>query len=321
MTKPKFITTAIIATAVAVIFTGCSKQSMTPASTSPQTVSAAVEEMLLTPAGYMPKSKVHFIEQGYHVSIEAGRYKKVEDATGAIVQDFGVADEANASAPDLGTSNNTVPANSGWITYSEWGNDTTTESPVTYFNTKWKVPAVPSTNHGQTIFLFNGMQDGFSGNAHILQPVLQWGGSAAGGGSFWSITNWYVGSSAFFGSLVNVAAGTTLQGRIQQTAQSGVMHTYTSSFIGYTSTDITVTNVPQLWWSAETLETYGTTANSDYPNATLVKMNAIQIKKGTANATITWTPVKAFTSGPQNTVIVSNASPNGEVDIYFKKAK
>ena len=51
----------------------------------------------------------------------------------------------------------------------------------------------PATRSRQTIFLFNGIQN-TGANFGILQPVLQYGSSAAGGGAFWSIASWYVTS-------------------------------------------------------------------------------------------------------------------------------
>jgi hypothetical protein len=100
--------------------------------------------------------------------------------------------------PDLG---------SGWISYGYWNNDT--GSSLTSFRATWTVPPAPSTDSGQTIFLFNGIQN-YGSNYGILQPVLQWGPSAAAGGSYWSIASWYVtsGGDAFHTTLVQVDEGT-----------------------------------------------------------------------------------------------------------------
>ena len=67
-------------------------------------------------------------------------------------------------------------------------------------------PGPRARTHGQTIFLFNGIEPGdFS---HILQPVLQWGPSAAGGGASWSVASWYVGGgNAFHTNLVRGRRG------------------------------------------------------------------------------------------------------------------
>lgn len=102
------------------------------------------------------------------------------------------------------------PADNGWITYSYWNNPYT--SQLARFATTWQVPAAPAANDGQTVFIFNGIQNGW-----ILQPVLQWGPSADGGGGSWYIASWYVsgpGGGAYFTPLVAVNPGDTLTGVI-----------------------------------------------------------------------------------------------------------
>jgi hypothetical protein len=151
--------------------------------------------------------------------------------------------------------------------------------------------------------------------------VLQWGPSAAGGGKYWAITNWYVsGSSAYYGSLVSVSAGASLTGVMKETAVSGSNYSYNSSFTGYSSASaLQVNNVPQAYWCAETLESYGvTTPSTMYPPNTDIAMKSIQILKGTTNASISWSTAQAVSGSAQKAVVVSNASPGGEVDIYFR---
>jgi hypothetical protein len=88
-----------------------------------------------------------------------------------MVEDFGeVKIEPRAAA-----------AASGWIAYTYWSNPNTSK-PITDFSTNWTVPSVPSKQSSQTIFLFNGVQDGTTASSYTMQPVLQWGPSAAGGG-------------------------------------------------------------------------------------------------------------------------------------------
>jgi hypothetical protein len=62
----------------------------------------------------------------------------------------------------------------------------------------WTVPPAPATQSGQTIYLFNGMQDSVP---MILQPVLQWGALQVGGGNSWTVASWYgadIAGSAFY---------------------------------------------------------------------------------------------------------------------------
>lgn len=47
------------------------------------------DELVLTPEGWRPKSKVHHIEPGQHVEVEGGRLKIIDTTTGKIIEDLG----------------------------------------------------------------------------------------------------------------------------------------------------------------------------------------------------------------------------------------
>jgi hypothetical protein len=211
--------------------------------------------------------------------------------------------------------------------------------PINYFTTTWVVPPAPSSDDGQTVYLFNGLQPS-TGTTWILQPVLQWGPSAEGGGAYWAIGNWYVppngsGLTAHQTSLIRVSPGDVLQGVMVLTAQSGSEFSYQSKFSGHSSIDLTVTDIPVLTQAFETLECYGATKDSttqtfpltscaDYPATVVTAMRDIQITTGAAGATgtdaeIQWTPQVRFADCGQNCVIVSNDSPGGAVYLYYSQ--
>ena len=291
--------------ALCLLLSACQKTEKQPAATTTSTN----PDLVLTPAGYMPRTSVHYIGDGFHLSVENGRLQKLENGTGRMAEDFGAVKF---------TSSQREPEAQGWIAYAYWTN---TGTAITNFTTTWTVPSAPTNKGSQTIFLFNGMQDGTTSTSYIIQPVLQWGPSAAGGGKYWAVTNWYVSSSqAFYGSLVTVSAGASLTGVMKETAVSGSNYSYNSSFTGYSSASaLQVNNVPQAFWAAETLESYGVTSPSTmYPPNTDVALTGIQILKGTTNASISWTTAQATSGAAQKAVVVSNASPGGQVDIYFR---
>jgi hypothetical protein len=58
----------------------------------------------------------------------------------------------------------------------------------------WTVPPSPHYGSSQTIFLFPGSQGHSATGTSILQPVLQWGPSAIGGGQYYAIACWYISS-------------------------------------------------------------------------------------------------------------------------------
>jgi hypothetical protein len=309
---------------------GCNKDSRAPQPTKAATTTASTTgEMVMTPAGLMPKSRVHFVEPGTELRVYNGHIQKIESASHRLLQDFGevsitndpIHNQTSGTTLDLSRAGDpgVVPkAVNGWAAYTYWSNTATTK-PITSFTTSWTVPAAPSTKSDQTIFLFNGMQDGETASSYIIQPVLQWGESAAGGGSYWAITNWYVSSaSAFYGTLETVTAGTKLTGVMTETGASGSDYNYSSVFTGYPAAcNITVSAVPEAYWAAETLEVYSVKKAAQYPDATSMAFSSIQILQGTTNATIKWTAATGVTTALPKAVVNSDASPNGEVTIDF----
>ncbi len=308
--------------------------SMTHPTTGPghQTKAPAAEEeeLVLTPGGWRPKSKVHKLEAGHHVSGEGNRLKIIHTESGKVVADLGEIPKKDGKEPNMpknvyvpdykkvrAVPGSVVPDyGSGWITYSDWTNNS--GQPISSFTTNWVVPPAPATDSGQTIFLFNGIQN----SGFILQPVLQWGPSYAGGGNYWAVTNWYAdgqGGSAVVGpSLVTVNPGDSLQGIMTLTSQSGSSFSYQSAFTNIPSATVAVTNIEELTWACETLEVYRITQCSDYPATDETTMNGIEIiVGGNTEASITWQPVNAFTECGQHCNVVSNASPGGEVDIFY----
>ena len=155
----------------------------------------------------------------------------------------------------------------------------------------------------------------------IYQPVLQWGSSAAGGGNYWTVASWYVngaGGAAFHSQLVQVNPGDTLTGVMTLTGQSGGQFSYNCEFQGIANTSWAIQNVQELTWRVETLEAYGITKCSDYPDSNDTAFRSISIMTGTSTPSLSWSAVNAVTDCSQHTVVVNNANPNGEVDVYYR---
>jgi len=205
----------------------------------------------------------------------------------------------------------------GWITYAYWNNGT--GKPLTSFKTTWRVPPNPLTQHGQTIFLFNGIQN----SSMIYQPVLQWGPSAAGGGNNWAVASWYADGQtghSFHTGLTNVGVDQILVGIMTETGSSGGLFSYDCIFQGIANSNLPIQNVQELTWCAETLECYGITVCSDYPAAGRTQMTGIEIVTTGGHPALSWTPDNAATDCGQHTTVVSNNSPGGEVDLYYNNA-
>ncbi|KAF7311694.1 hypothetical protein MIND_00179200 [Mycena indigotica] len=197
----------------------------------------------------------------------------------------------------------------GWITYASWLNQGA--SPIKHFTTTWTVPPVPKTQNGQTIFLFNSIEP--SSFDAIIQPVLQYGPSAAGGGAFWAVASWYlVGSNVFHTTPIRVSAGMALNGVITLTGISGTNYNYATRFTNVDNTILNVKNAAQLTWATETLEAYALKAASDYPagstvfsaiNLTLQNGNAPSVKWATANDAADGLSTTVNTDGATNAKI------------------
>lgn len=290
------------------------------------------EEYVLTPGGWRPRSKVHFVGPSHHVSGEGGRLKIIQTETGKEVKDLGEIERPlqKGGRPVLRVKPAAkkkgvplpAPITDGWIVNSGWTN--ASGNPISYFKTSWTVPPEPATDHGQIVYLFNGIQN----SGFILQPVLQWGSSPAGGGNNWSITNWYVDGQdgvALHGTLVQVNPGDVVEGIMTLTGQTGTDFDYLSSFTGHSTADLTIMNIDELTWANETLECYDFKEFTDYPDAPLTAFHDIEIRLRTSTtpfteeqATINWQAQNNVTDNGQHCLIVSNDSPGGEVYLYYR---
>ncbi|MCW3465735.1 hypothetical protein [Chitinophaga nivalis] len=274
---------------------------------------------VLTPGGWRPKAKVGLVDTDQYLDAQDGRLRKLDRHSKQVLADYGPIEQTKGTEPDYPRNVNVparhvLPLGSGWITYTHWTN--TSGKPISYFSTSWVVPPAPSVPAGQTIFLFNGLQN----SNYILQPVLQWGPSAAGGGNYWAIANWYVdGASgpAQYSNLIRVNPGTNLQGIMALTGSSGSNYSYTSSFTGYPSITLAVNNIQQLNWAAESLEAYSVSSCSNYPATPKTRLTNIEIRTGSTQAPLSWTVANPITDCGQHSTVVTNGTPNGVVDVFY----
>jgi hypothetical protein len=288
---------------------------------------AADDEYVLTPGGRKHRSLVHAIEPGDTVQLRGERLQILKRDRTTI--DCGAAPFHPKGRPllpaaPLQTSAKRLMAGptpalaDGWITYASWTNNTGT--PVSRFATTWTVPPAPTTDHDQTIFLFNGIQN----STMIYQPVLQWGRSAAGGGSRWSVASWYADGQtgqSFHSTLVDVQVGDVLTGVMTLTGQNTSGFSYNCEFTGIANTGLPISNVQELTWCNETLEVYDVTVASDYPNTAMTAMRSIDLRCGSTTPTFLWTVNNAVTDVGQHTTIINErVGGHGEVDLWYRSA-
>ncbi|KAF8310646.1 hypothetical protein DL93DRAFT_1574998 [Clavulina sp. PMI_390] len=187
-------------------------------------------------------------------------------------------------------------------------------APITSFSATWTVPfKPPHPNEGQILFLFNAMEP--STGDSILQPVLQYGISAAGGGPYWAIANWYgVGNLFFHTTLQRVNSGQILTGEMKLAGISSDGHSYTSLFRGI-GDRLTVTGAKQLQWATETFEVYNLQTTSELPLFWTLFWN-IQLKTAAGYPNAVWSAVSSPTDGV-TTKVLWQGSNGGIVQIIY----
>lgn len=173
-----------------------------------------------TPGGLVNKSCVHHLATGSklvndRVVTATGQVQAPDTCAYPRLVKPGSADaslERSGAEPALSarakssSDSGPVPATNGWMAASWW-------SASTWFRqlfADFTVPNAPATA-GATNFFFPSFEPS-AGNA-IVQPVLSYGGSAAGGGNYWYITSWYVApGGTYYGNNVTVNSGDTIHG-------------------------------------------------------------------------------------------------------------
>lgn len=196
-----------------------------------------------------------------------------------------------------------------WTEYEKSSSDV-----VTFLSGKWKVPQAPSSR-GQLLYLWNGIEP-HSGEG-VLQPVMQYGSSAAGGGNFWGIASWYVSSDhgSYHTSLVEARTGDYMVGTVTLTGNSySINGTVLSS--GKSAQFSMVPKDGPYTWSCNTLEMYSLESCSQYPTDPYV-VTDIKVELGGKAVTPTWKPMTknpitcnehATSNGPTDSTVHWNQS-------------
>lgn len=295
------------------------------------------ESYIITPGGYRAASLVHLVEPGNILDGTGNNLRKL-DPNKKVVAEYGPipvrpgkgplmplnvsvrpieVESVRAGGAAAAAAPVTVPSlGTGWITYAYWNN--ATGKAITSFTTTWRVPPNPRLDDGELIYLFNGIQN----STMIYQPVLQWGSNGAFGGNYWCVASWYAdgqGGQAFYSQNTRVDVDQLLTGLMTQTGSANGQFSYNCIFQGIANSALPIQNVQELTWCAETLEAYGLKQADDYPAAGKCAMTSIQIVTGNTDPTLSWTADTPVSDTGQHTIVVSNANPGGEVDLYFNR--
>jgi len=268
------------------------------------TIAVPVVNTVLAPGGYRASKNLYPVPTGGRI-VHVGDEIHIFDSDGKVVQ-------VATSTPGTKTTTAVTPEETGWVTYASWLN---TGAAIGSFATTWTVPPVPATWHGQTLFLFNSIEP--STSDAIMQPVLQFGGSAAGGGEFWAVATWYLyGDNTFFTTPIAVSPGQVLNGGIQLVGASNGAYNYLAQFTNIPGTAIEVDGGEQLTWTTETLEAYAVAEASDYPAGSTVFSDIGIILSNGAIPPTSWSTVNDPTDGLSTTVNINGAT-NAKITITY----
>lgn len=288
-----------------------------------QSTNIIQNEIVYSPFGPILKSNIHYVDRNHHIEVKDNSIQIIDTKSDTISEVYFL--KKNEKAGDLISKSidQNFSDNSdfmdGWITHS-YLSYRDNSLPISLFSTTWIVPSPPSKKADQVIYIFNGMETIDSGIAHIVQPVLQWGVTPAGGGDFWAICNWYVTSNYLFfhDSLIKVNPGDTLKGIIKLTSSSGDLFNYNVSFFGYPSS-IQVNAIPPGAGPYIVLESFNIKSCDEYPADEKIRMYNIQIITDSIYPLVKWETYTKVNDCGQFTNLINGTSNNGEVDIHFHK--
>lgn len=215
---------------------------------------------------------VHEVPNGAQIETdENGQITGDVTLNGELVAHYDACSEEPIITRPQGRTQGFIPGTpgNGWVEASQWNPTLGSNDNIDFMAGNWAVPLPPKTN-GAVIFLWNGIEP-TDGNA-VLQPVLQYGVSRAGGGNFWAMASWLVGpgSFVFHSPLVAVSTGDLLYGSTKQTGVSGSTLDWTVEVRDVTENTFSLikthtSGLHWVWAFAGVLEVYNLTSCSEYP--------------------------------------------------------
>lgn len=228
---------------------------------------AVPEGYVITPFGYFHPSCVRAVESG-GTALADGRIQHEDGTVDAVAPSCAYPHyTAQGAVVTAGIKQPTI--SHSWIAS---GNSVNTASPFGALTANWVVPPAPATDHGQTVFLFPGMED-FVLDETIIQPVLGW--NAGFFGTNWSIASWNCcpSGTTLYSTPVEVYSGDTIFGSIETNWRAGTQPQTTWNIVTEDQTigkSTTLKKTPGegqnfTWAQGGALEVYEIVKCSDYP--------------------------------------------------------
>jgi len=182
---------------------------------------------------------------------------------------------------------------SGWQVYAYYNGS----NQLTMYTGNWVVPPNPASNGGQILYSFNGLQNSFSGagpdiDIDIIQPVLQYGTTPAGGGNYWAMASWYVAEdgTALFSTVLKVKVADMIYGIMEMTSPDHWFISGNDTNSGKsTSLSVSKPNTKFEPWAFVTLEVYEVTNCDQYPANGKIPYTNLAITSKSGPETPNWT--------------------------------
>jgi hypothetical protein len=212
----------------------------------------------------------------------------------------------------------TGPPFSGWVEDSQEQLSLVTGDQISFESGIYNVPSAPSATGG-TVFIFNGIAP--AAQNWILQPVLQYGVSAAGGGNYWAAASWLVGPGVtMFSPLITVSAGDLFMGWSEEVGDGSEFGAEAYDNNTYADSELVIQNSGQHWTLAYegVLEVYNVTSCSQLPASGSVYFYPNFVQYGYPGHDVTAPPAftgEVFQSGCGDSTNVNNSADS--LYLYF----
>lgn len=259
-----------------------------PADTTPPAIVENPADFVITPAGYYHKDCV--FDVGDDATIVSDERVTLADGTARDLP--GCTHEHYASLADISEGrpkldNDIDPTINGWVMNGNKFAGTWYKE----ISGTWAVPTAPSHWANQTVFFFPGLEP--ATGSTIVQPVLQYGPSAAGGGKFWGIASWNCNKSCPHTGVKRVGVGDVIDGVAKGThCTAGGACTWTiTAHDRHNGATTTLTRAvgEKMIWAAVALEAYNITRCDEYSTAGAFAMNVSVTRPDGTKSPTPWT--------------------------------
>jgi len=170
---------------------------------------------------------------------------------------------------------------SGYFEYAMY------QSPgITSFSGLWTVPQPPASIGTGIVYLWNGLVQFNVNQSTVLQPVLQYGRTPAGGGDYWGVASWYVTATGIvmYSDLVQVNTDDVILGNMYLSGSTW-LSVATDKNSGKSST-LRVNGLPSQDYAYVVLEVYVTGCSNLPPNPTT--FSALSLSNANGPITAQW---------------------------------